>query len=435
MAVTDHEGGNARGSAGDGSTSTFAALAVAPYRTIWLGTALYHLAIFTAMIARGALAKDLGGTNTALGIVTVAFGATSLVFNPIGGVLADRFAKRRIIIASTMGLAVSSGWLGVTELFGVTEFWMLVVVSALQAVAFASLLPARMAYTAELVGPQLIPNAVALSQVSLNVNRVVGPAAAGVMLGVAWLGYRAVYLTAAALCLVAIGFFARLGPGDPDPERPKRAPMAELADGVRYAAGDQAIRPVVILAIAITMIGFPYVAFLPSVSEDFFGAGAAGFAQLSLVGALGGLAAGLAVARSSLAQGRTIQFWSAIGIGVSLMLLGWAPSFVLAGIISALLGAATAGFQSMNGTLALSAAQPAMHGRVQSLLGLGFSAFGLASLPLGILADAIGLRTTLVLMGVAVIAVTVVVQLRSSAPAPDDAPSPGSAPDDAQSTP
>ena len=65
----------------------------------------------------------------------------------------------------------------------------------------------------------------------------------------------------------------------------------------------------------------------------------------------------------------------------------------------------------MNGTLALSAADPALHGRVQSLLGLGFSAFGLASLPLGILADSIGLETTLALMGVVVMIVAVVVQV------------------------
>lgn len=411
----------------DAPHSMFASFAIRPFRTIWAGTFIYYLSIFTGIIARGALAKELGGTNTALGIVTVAFGATSLVFNPIGGVLADRLPKRRVIVASTLLLAVSSGWLGVTELLDITEFWMLVVVSAIQAVAFALLLPARMAYTAELVGPKLIPNAVALSQVSMNFNRVLGPAAAGVMLGIAWLSYRAIYLAAAALCLLAVGFFLQLGPGHPDPNRPKRAPLAELGDGIRYAAGNPAIRTVVILAISITMIGFPYVAFLPSVAEDFFDAGAAGFARLSLLGAVGGLLAGLAVARSSLAQGRTIQFWSAIGIGISLIFLGWAPSFVLAGVASTLLGAATAGFQSMNGTLALSAADPSLHGRVQSLLGLGFSAFGLASLPLGILADTIGLRLTLGLMGAAVIAVTVTVQLvgsRSGPSAPAEAVSP-----------
>ncbi len=388
----------------------FASFSILPFRIIWIGTFLYYLSIFTGIIARGALAKELGGTNTALGIVTLAFGATSLIFTPIGGVVADRFPKRVVMIASTSQLAFSSAWLAVTEYLDITEFWMLIVVSALQAVAFALLVPARMAYTVELVGPSLIPNAVALSQVSLNCNRVLGPAVAGAMLGVAWLSYQAIYLTAAILSVLSVICFSFLGPGNPDPNRPKRAPLAEMVEGLAYARGHATIRPVLVLAIAITMIGFPYVAFLPSVSEDFFNAGAAGYARLSLVGALGGLVAGLAIARSSLAQGRSIQFWSAIGIGLSLIFLGWAPSFLLAGVATTLLGAATAGFQSMNGTLALSAADPALHGRVQSLLGLGFSAFGLASLPLGMLADQIGLELTLGLMGVAVMLIAVYVQ-------------------------
>ncbi|MGI9595572.1 MAG: MFS transporter [Acidimicrobiales bacterium] len=397
--------------AGDQSgSSMFASFAVVPFRIIWLGTFLYYLSIFTGIIARGALAKELGGTNTALGVVTLAFGATSLLFTPLGGVMADRFPKRRVMIASTTLLAITSGWLGVTELLDITQFWMLIVVSSMQAVAFSLLVPARMAYTVELVGPGLIPNAVALSQVSMNFNRVLGPAVAGAMLGVAWLSFQAIYLSAALLGVLSAVCFSFLGPGNPDPSRPERAPLAEMVEGLNYARSNTTIRLVMILAIAITMVGFPYVAFLPSVSEDFFQAGASGYAQLSLVGAVGGLIAGLFIARAALAQGRSIQFWSAIGIGLSLIFLGWAPTLAVAGLATTLLGAATAGFQSMNGTMALSAADPSLHGRVQSLLGLGFSAFGLASLPLGVLADAIGLRVTLALMGATVILIAVVVQ-------------------------
>ncbi len=396
---------------GNGGSSMFASFAIRPFRIIWTGTFLYYLSIFTGIIARGALAKDLGGTNTALGVVTLAFGAASLVATPIGGVVADRFPKRLVMICSTLLLSATSLWLAVTELLDRTEFWMLIVVSAIQAVAFALLVPARMAYTVELVGSSLIPNAVALAQVSMNFNRVLGPALAGAMLGVAWLSYQAVYFTSAALGVGSVICFAFLGPGLPDPNRPKRAPLAELGDGIAYARANPTIRVVMIFAIATTMIAFPYIAFLPSVSEDFFNAGAAGYARLSLVGAVGGLAAGLGVARSSLASGRSIQFVSALGIGVSLIFLGWAPTFVTSALAATCVGAATAGFQSMNGTMALSASEPAFHGRMQSLLNLGFSAFGLASLPFGILADAIGLRQTLGLMGIATIIVAIAVQI------------------------
>jgi len=282
--------------------ATFASFAVPAFRVIWVGTFLYYLSIFTGLVARGALAKELGGTNTALGVVTLAFGGVSLAMTPVGGVLADRLPKRNIMVGSTALLALSSAWLGITEWLEITEFWMLIAVSAIQAVAFALLVPARMAFTVELVGVKLIPNAVALSQVSLNANRVIGPALAGVLLGVAWLSYRAIYLGAAALAGLAVLCFCLLDAGAPDANRPRRNPMAELREGVVYAWTTPTIRPVIVLAIAITMIGFPYVAFLPSVSEDFFNAGPEGYARLSLVGAVGGLIAGLLVARASLGQ-------------------------------------------------------------------------------------------------------------------------------------
>ncbi|MEM8924957.1 MAG: MFS transporter [Actinomycetota bacterium] len=378
--------------------STFASFAIGQFRIIWVGTFLYYLAIFSSIVARGALAKELGGTNTALGVVTLAFGAVSLVMTPIGGVMADRLPKRRILVAATALLALTSLGLGITEALDITRFWMLIVVSGLQAVAFAILVPARMAFTVDLVGPKLIPNAVALAQVSLNSNRVLGPAVAGVFLGVAWLGFAAVYFFSAALALAGAFCFLLLGPGDPNPDRPQRAPLAEMADGVRYANSVPSVRLVVGLSIAVTMVGFPYVAFLPSVSEDFYGRGAEGFAWLSLIGALGGLLAGILVARSVLAQGPRIQVSSGLLLAVGLAAIGIAPTFATALGAAFIVGASTAGFQTMNATLALSLSEAAYHGRIQSLLGLGFSAFGLASLPLGVLADWIGLRETFLLM-------------------------------------
>ena len=79
-------------------TPTLASFEIPAFRIIWFGTFLYYLSIFSGIVARGALAKELGGTNAALGLVTLAFGAVSVVMTPIGGVLADRVPKRQILI-------------------------------------------------------------------------------------------------------------------------------------------------------------------------------------------------------------------------------------------------------------------------------------------------------------------------------------------------
>jgi len=393
---------------------TLASFGIPAFRIIWFGTFLYYLSIFSGIVARGALAKELGGSNAALGLVTLSFGAVSLVMTPIGGVLADRVPKRQLLIGATAFLAVSNGALGMTEVFEVTEFWMLLVVSAAQAMAFATLVPARMAFTIDIVGPELIPNAVALAQISMNSNRVIGPAVAGVFLGVSWLSFAGIYLFSAGLSVLAVICFLFLGPGLPRADRPQRAPLAELVDGLRYARSDPSVRVVVVLAILVTMVGFPYIAFLPSVSEDFFDRGSAGFALLSLVGAGGGLLAGIAVARTVLSRGPRVQVLSGVMLAAGLVFLSWAPSFRVALMAAAVVGGSTAGFQSMNATLALSLSSSDYHGRIQSLLGLGFSAFGLVSYPLGLLADRIGLRETLAGMGVVTLLLVVGAELHWS---------------------
>ena len=85
----------------------FASFSIPAFRIIWFGTYLYYLAIFSGIVARGALAKELGGDNAALGLVTLAFGGVSLIMTPIGGLLADRIPKRRILVISTSLLALN----------------------------------------------------------------------------------------------------------------------------------------------------------------------------------------------------------------------------------------------------------------------------------------------------------------------------------------
>ncbi|MEM7093841.1 MAG: MFS transporter [Actinomycetota bacterium] len=393
-------------------TPTFASFAIPAFRVIWLGTFLYYLSIFSGMIARGALAKDLGGSNAALGLVTLAFGAVSIVMTPIGGALADRLPKRRVMIASTLIIAVTSGGLAITELLDITAFWMLIVASGGQALGFALLVPARMAFTVDIVGPRLIPNAVALAQISMNSNRVIGPAIAAVFIGVSWLGYAGIYLMGAALALLAVGCFLFLDSGTPNQDKPRRTPLADVKHGLDYVRSVPSVRLVVTLAVLVTMVGFPYVAFLPSVSEDFFNRGPEGFAQLSLVGALGGLAAGFVVARTVLSQGPRVQVVSGVVLAGGLVFLALAPNFASALLAAAIVGGSTAGFQSMNATLALSLSDAEYHGRIQSLMSFGFSLFGVVSFPLGLLADAVGLRLTLAAMGIGVGVLVVAAEYR-----------------------
>ena len=390
---------------------TFASLHHPVYRRLWIAGFFAFLSTFAQVIARGWLAHELTGNNRGLGAVTLGFGVASLVATPLGGVAADRFAKRTVLVTSQLILVTSSIWIAVAVEFDFIKFWMLMVASALQAIGFAGTGPARIAFTAELVGPELLSNAIVLSQLSLNANRVLGPSLAGVMIGTQAIGIGGVYVFGALINLVALVLFARLPKGAVSGAH-RAAPLRELANGASYARHNRPVLALLLLSTIVIMFGFPYVAFLPSVAEDLFNAGPSGYSFLSVASAVGGIAATLAIAR----RAGGVQAWrllwlSGAGFALAELALAWSPSLTLAALAMVGLGGTSAAFQSLSASLVLAHSEREFHGRLQSLLQLGFSGFGLAALPLGLLADAIGLRDVLIGMAVVVAVTTLVYEL------------------------
>jgi MFS family permease len=387
----------------DVPASTFAALRVGPFRLVWSATVLYFLAIFAQTIARGWLAHRLTGTATGLGLVTLAYGAVSIVFTPIGGVMADRWDKRRVTIVAVGAMAALSLALFVATATGILTYWMLLLASGIEAVIFAFIVPSRMALTVELVGPSLVHNAVALSQISMNLNRIVGPFVAGVLMAAAWSGPAGVFAVGTAACATATVLLMRVptGVGLPRPVSERRPPLAELRSGLQYVRANPPLGRLLGTSLVVTMFGFSYATFLPAVAEEVFGRDADGYATMAATVAVGGLAAALLIAgRFGARHGWFIQVLSGVGFGVGVIGLGLAPSFGVALVVCTGLGASIAGFQSMNATLVMASAEASFHGRLQSMLQLGFSCYGLAGLPLGLLADAVGLRRTMIAMGI-----------------------------------
>lgn len=402
-------------------TATFASLANPTYRLLFISGAVSFLAVQAQFVARGWLANDLTGTNAGLGAVYMAFGVPMLLATPFGGVLADRLSKRNILLATQVALGASALWIGLGVQFGFVEYWMLLVTSAIQAVAFSFLAPARMAMTSELVGRELLTNAIVLGQMSMNSTRVIGPALAGVGIGVAWFGLAGVYYASFVVSALAFLLVLPLPSARREQVGPSRSPGREFVDGLRYVRSRPDVGWLVATSFVVVMVAFPYVAFLPRVATEMFEVGPAGFGAMSAVGAVGAVMMSLFVARRT--SGAETWHWQTVtgfGFGVGLLLMAASPTYaaVLAAIF--VVGAAASGFQSMNNSLVLGLSEFEFHGRMQSLMMLSFSGFGMAALPLGLLADVIGLRATFVAMGLtAIVAMCLYLAVR---PAPSDGP-------------
>lgn len=379
----------------------FAILSEPVFRRLIVGGVFTFLAMQVSVIARGWLAFDLTGTNTALGGVLLGFGLSSIVAIPVGGVLADRFPKRRVLIVAGAIQSLVSLALAIAVVTDDIAYWMLVVASVIQGGVISLLGPARLAFIAEAVSRDRMTNAILLSQSSLQFTRVFGPATAGALIGVSFVGVAGVYFMAAGFA--ALGLVATLGlPAGHPALVSTRSPLEDLADGFRYVRGEPRVAHLLLLSFGIVLVGFPHMAFLPTLAEDVYDAGSAGFGLLTTAAAVGALAVTLSLAGIATNRLGGIQARAAIGFGVSLILLGLSPTFAVALLVMVAVGATSAAFQALNNSLILSIAPVEYHGRVQSLLMLGFSGFGLAALPLGILADAVGLKPALTGMGVGV---------------------------------
>lgn len=389
-------------------TTTFASLAVRDYRLLFFAGAISFVAVQAQFVARGWLANELTGSNTGLGGVYMAFGVPMLIATPFGGVLADRLSKRNILIATQLALSLSAGWLGVAVATDVVQYWMLLVVSAIQAVSFAFLGPARIAMTGALVGRRLLTNAIVLSQMSMNSTRIIGPSLAGIGIGIAWFGTAGVYLTSAVFSLWSVALVWSLPPGRGARGEPRSA-GAEFVEGLRYVRRHRQIAILVTTSFVVVMVGFPYLAFLPRVAEQLLGVGAAGYGALSAASAVGAVVMSIWVAGAgSVRSPWRIEAVSGLLFAVGVIALGLAPTLAVGLVTIVVAGAGASGFQAMNNSLVLDLADFEYHGRIQSLMMLSFSGFGMAALPLGALADRIGLRQTLTAMGCTMIAAMVV---------------------------
>lgn len=409
MSTTESQGGQSPAARG----RTFESLHVASFRRLWTAGVFQFSAIAMESIARGYLAFELTGRNTALGITLLAMGVPMLMLTPFGGVAADRFPKRTVLMVSAALLWSSSTAVAAALLTDTLTFWMLVVASVVQGVAYSLMAPARVAFSYELVGRERLSNSILLSQLSMNGTRVVGPALAGLVLGIAWLGADAVYVGTAALMTASFTLTARLPRSAVRSGARPGSPLQELAAGVRYVRSEAPVLWPMLMGIGLMATAFPYVAFLPSLVDEVLGEGPGWLGVLSTVSAVGAMGVSLVIARigaDRLGDGAVSAV--AVLFGLAVIALGLAPSVWWAAAAVFVAGTTNAAFQALNNSVVLMRSRDEFHGRVQSLLMLGWSAFGIFAFPLGAIADAVGLRATLAGMGAVAVVLVAVLHLQ-----------------------
>ena len=396
---------------------TFSALRLPEFRILWISTFLSFLAFFMSTVVQSVVAFELTGTNGAVGSVVAAQGLAMLVLGPLGGALADRVRKRRLIAGAQSVTAVVFLLLALAMATHTIRVEFLALGSLVMGATFAFLGPARQALTVDLVPPESRGNALALTQVGHSASRVLGPALAGLFLGWTFAGATGGYLAMATFYTGSVAGLLLL------PRSVVRAGardahiLADIAAGLRYVRAHRRLRLMLLFFVSVIMLGYPYVTVIPGLLEHALGRDAHGVGTLFGVSAAGALAASLGVARFADSR-HALRIYTAMGLlfGASLVGVALAPSYAAVVVAMIGVGAGSGGFQSLNSAVIVRETEPAFFGRVSSLSTLAFAGFGLMGLPVGLLADAIGERGALGLMGALVCVVAVVLSARLQSP-------------------
>jgi len=355
---------------------TFASLRFRNYRLYFVSQIVSFSGTWMQSIALSWLVLELTGSGTALGTVLAMQFLPTLLLAPVGGVLADRFEKRKLILGTQTAAGLLALALGVVTLTGVVELWMVYVLAAMFGTVTALDNPSRQTFVMEMVGPADVSNAVTLNSVVVNAARVIGPAVAGVVIAMFGVGECFVFNAASYVAVVIAMLLIR--PSELHPSaRSARAPR-QVRDGFRYAWSEPVLRTTIVMLVLIGTFTFEFSTTLPMLAEFTFGSGPTGLAIMTSLMGAGAVVGGLGVAAAG-PPTPTRLITVAIGFGLAVGAIAVMPSIGLVYVFMPFVGVFSVAMIALsNATLPLHS-DPTMRGRVMSL----FSMALIGSTPIG----------------------------------------------------
>jgi MFS family permease len=371
------------------------------FRVVWIGESVSMLGDQFYLVALPWLTLELTGSTLALGLVLMAAAIPRAALMLVGGALSDRLQPRTVMLASSAARAVLVAVLTVLVWTGAIQLWHLYLLGALFGAADAFFQPAALALIPRLVGSDRLEASNALVTGSMAITGMLGPALAGISVGVAGaalgFGIDALTFAFAAITVLSVGRQAQ-ATRDEEP-RLTSGTMAAIRDGLGYALGDRQIRTVLlaVLVINFAVVG-PFFVGLPALVEAFAG----GPTDYGLVLSAWGAAA-LAGAVVAGSMGGRLRIWNlvpgtAAAMAAALILIGLAPNAWAAAVASTPLGAAVGMLQVSGMAWLQRRSDPRMQGRLMSLamvaiMGLTPASYAIA----GLVAEAAG--TSLLFLG------------------------------------
>jgi len=381
------------------SHETLASLYVRNYRLYYMGQIISTSGTFMQSVAQAWLILKLTNSGVALGVTSTLQYIPFLILGPYGGIVADRFCKRKILSITQFLYGLLALTLGVLVLTDRVQVWMVYVLAACFGLVTVFDNPARQTFYMELVGADLVRNAVTLYSILVNLARILGPTLAALLINAFGL----------APCFIINGFSygivvimltlmsvheLQITPALP-------CAKGQIWEGFKYVASTPNLGLTLLIMAIVGTFTYEFHVSLPLLAQSTFKGDSSSYAFLAASMGIGATAGGIVFASR-----KGIRFSKVVGacflFGLAVLTAAWMPSLRLTALIMVLVGIFSINFSTLGNSLLQLESSPQMRGRVMALWSMAFLGSSTLGAPIvGWFAEVAGARWGLALGGVA----------------------------------
>jgi MFS family permease len=350
-------------------------------------------------VAQSWLVYRLTGSSILLGLVSFAAQIPVFLLAPIGGTVADRYNRHRILIATQTAAMLLAFVLAALTLTSSIQIWQIFTMAALLGSVNAFDIPARQAFVVDMVGREDLINAIALNSSMVNGARIVGPAIAGILVSAIGEGW-CFFANAVSYVAVITGLLMMKLTKRPRAAR-RGSALAHIIEGFRFVARTRPVRALLLLLGLVSLMGMPYAVLMPIFADQILHGGASGLGILMGASGAGALVGALSLAARQGARGlgRWVA-WATAGFGISIILFALSRNFWLSAALLIPAGFSMMVQMAASNTLIQSMVPDGLRGRVMAVYSMMFMGMApIGALLAGVLATHLGAPLTVAMGG------------------------------------
>lgn len=349
------------------------ALRHSDFRLFWGGNFLSNIGTWMQNVAQGWLVLEISNSAFWLGVVGFAASAPMLVFTLIGGVIADQVDRRRMMMRTQAAMMLFAFVLAALTYFKVVNVGEIVLLAFATGVAMSLMAPSYQAMVPQLVPREDLTNAIALNSAQFNLSRVIGPTLGG--FAMAWFGVAGNFFLNGLSFLAVLIALGRIRNIPPPTENSARM-LDQLSDGFRYVFAHREMTSLITLVGVASILGFPYLIFMPMFARDLLHVGQTGLGLLMAASGVGAFLAATTLAWQGDVKrgGRRVTVAAAVFF-ITVIAFTFSRNFLLSTLLQMLAGFSMILMVATTNTLLQHLAADEMRGRVMSIYATAFLGF------------------------------------------------------------